>query len=193
MAAFGAKYFKYAKIKEEKKNQLPTYDADKTMMLGGLVKADLTVNFASGETYADDMLAEKAEEFISGSIAAEVDELEDETASVIYGAKINELGEKADNTGDSAPYGGLAYYKCLMKNGAKFYRGYYYPKVKAALGNDSAATKSSSITFATTPINFTVYEPDTGDWRYTKKFDTEAEVREWIDKKLSNAEEEVAS
>lgn len=191
MAAFGAKYFKYAAIKTEEKKKIPTYDSTKTVMLGGLVKADLTVNFASGEQYADDMLAEKAEEFISGSIAAEVDELADETASIIYGAKINELKEKVDNSGDSAPYGGLAYYKCLMKNGVKYYRGYYYPKVRAALGNDSAATKSSSITFATTPINFTVYEPETGDWRYMKRFDTEAEVQTWIDNKLSNAEEEV--
>lgn len=61
------------------------------------------------------------------------------------------------------------------------------------LQEDNKNMKPNSITFATTPINFTVYEPDTGDWRYTKKFDTEAEVQAWIDKKLSNAEEEVAS
>lgn len=156
-------------------------------MLGGLVKADLTVNFATGEMYADDRLAEKVEEFASGSIAAEVDELEDEAASIIYGATINELSEKADNAGDSAPYGGLAYYKSLVKNGVKFFRGYYYPKVRAALGSDTAATKSSSITLSTTPITFTVHEPENGDWRYTKKFDKEADVKAWIDQKLANA------
>lgn len=189
MAAFGAKYFKYAAIKNEEAGKLPTYDAEKAKILGALVKADLTLNFASGELYADDILGEKAEEFISGNIAAEVDELDDETASIIYGSKINGQMEKVDNTADDAPYGGLAYVKCLMKKGKKFYRGYFYPKVRAALGNDSASTKSGSITFATTPINFTVYEPVTGDWRYTKKFDTEEEAKAWIDSKLSNAAE----
>lgn len=187
MAAFGAKYIKYAVIKTEEENKLPAYDAQKTKMIGSLVKADLTVNFASGELYADDLLAEKAEEFISGNIAVEVDELDDEVASVIYGATVNEQNEKVDNTGDNAPYGGLGYIKTLMKKGTKYYRAYYYPKVRAALGNDNTATKSSSITFSTTPVNFTVYEPKTGDWRYTKKFDTEAEAKAWIDSKLSSA------
>lgn len=191
MAAFGAKYLRFAKISEEGKNQLPTYEKESLTELGKLVKADLTVNFASGELYADDALAEKAEEFISGSIAAEIDELDDKTASVIYGSKINELEEKEDNVQDNAPYGGLCYYKSLMKNNVKFYRGYYYPKVRAAMGNDNAATKASSITFSTTPINFTVYEPNNGSWRYTKRFDSETEAQMWIDKKLTNAEEEV--
>ena len=161
MAAFGAKYIKYAAIKTEEENKLPAYDAQKTKMIGSLVKADLTVNFASGELYADDLLAEKAEEFISGNIAVEVDELDDEVASVIYGATVNEENEKVDNTGDNAPYGGLGYI--------------------------NTATKSCSITFSTTQVNFTVYEPKTGDWRYTKKFNTEAEAKAWIDSKLSSA------
>lgn len=186
MAAFGAKYIKFAKINKEERGELPTYESGKVITLGDLVKADLTVNFATGELYADDKLAEKVEEFISGSIAAEVDEMDEEEASVIYGEKINEQGERMDHAGDSAPYGGLAYYKTLVKNGVKFFRGYFYPKVRAALGNDNAATKSSSITLATTPITFTVHEPENGNWRYVKKFDSETEVRAWVDAKLSN-------
>ncbi|MCM1026524.1 MAG: hypothetical protein NC432_08795 [Roseburia sp.] len=189
MAAFGAKYINFAKIDREEKGKLPTYGSEK-ISLGLLVKADLTVNFATGEMYADDRLAEKMEEFVSGSLAVEVDELEDKDASIIYGSKINGQGEKTDNTGDSAPYGGVAYYKSLSKDNKKFYRGYFYPKARAALGNDNAATKSNSITFATTPITFTVYEPENGDWRYTKRFDTEEEARAWVDAKLSNREPE---
>lgn len=183
MAAFGAKYLRFAKIATEEKGKLPTY-ASGVVTLGGLVKADLTVNYASGEMYADDVLAERVEEFISGSLAVEVDELENEEASVVYGARINESEEKADNASDSAPCGGLGYYKTLVKNGERFWRGYYYPKVKATLGNDTAATKSSSITLATTPLTFTVFEPENGDWRYTKRFSTEAEAVAWVDEKL---------
>lgn len=183
MAAFGAKYMKWAVITKEEDGKLPTYGEAKT--LGALVKADLTVNFASGELYADDKLQEKLDEFVSGSLAAEVDELDDEIAGAIYGATVNEEGEKIDNTADNVPYGGLAYYKTLMKNGKKFYRAYFYPKTKAALGNDNAATKANGITFATAPVSFTVYEPNTGDWRYTFRADEEKDVVDWIDKKLS--------
>ncbi len=185
MAAFGAKYLRYAKITKEEKGKLPTYDSE-IVGLGGLVKADLTVNYANGEIYADDALAERVEEFVSGSIAVEVDELEDETAGIIYGAKVSEDGERADNSADNAPCGGLGYYKTLIKNKVKFWRAYFYPKVRATMGNYTAATKSSSLTLSTTPLTFTVYEPENGDWRYSKKFDSEKEAKAWIEEKLGN-------
>ena len=190
MAAFGEKYMVYAPIKEEPKGQLPVY-GETVMDLGGMVKADLTINYASGEGYADDTLSEKIEEFISGTIAAEVNEMSDEVAAGVFGARMNENGEKIDNSGDSAPCGGLAYYKCLSKNSKKFWRGYFYPKVRAAMGNDSANTKANSITMTYTPITFTVNEPETGDWRYVKSFDREQDVIAWIDRKLANEPEPV--
>ena len=61
MAAFGAKYIKFAPIKTEPATGMPTYDAPVT--LGDLVKAELTINLASGEIYGDDRLVEKLEEF----------------------------------------------------------------------------------------------------------------------------------
>lgn len=187
MAAFGAKYIKYAQIKAEAENALPTYEATKAKVIGLLVKADFSPTYASGELYADDKLAEKQEEFISGTIAVELDELEDDTAALIYGNTLSETDERVDNSKDNAPYGGLGYIKTLLKNGVKFYRAYYYPKVRAVIGNDSANTKSNSITFATAPTSFTVYEANNGDWRQTKKFDTEAAAKAWIDSKLGNA------
>ena len=193
MAAFGARYINFAPIDKEEAGKLPTYKSGGKISLGKLVAANLTVNFATGEMYADDMLAENINEFASGSIAVEVDELEDEKAAVIYGAEVNKNGEKVDNTKDSAPFGGLAYCKTLSKNNEKFYRGYFYPKVRAALGNDNAATKSGSITYASTPINFTVYEPETGEWRYTKRFGTMEEAKAWVNAKLTNSEPEPAN
>ena len=72
-----------------------------------------------------------------------------------------------------------------MRKGVKAYEGYYYPKVRAALGNDNAQTKSGSITFQTTSTTFTVFADDNTDWRVTKLFDTDAEARKWIDEKLA--------
>lgn len=184
MAAFGAKHLLFAPITEERKGELPTYDGTKAVQLGMLVKADLSVNYSSGELYADNVLAERVEEFASGTIAAEVDEMEDEVAHTVYGSRITESQEIVENSENNVPFGGLGYYKTLMKNGVKFFRAYFYPKVKAAIGNDSAATKGSSITLSTTPITFTVFEPENGDWRYTKRFNREADAVAYIEGKL---------
>ena len=62
-----------------------------------------------------------------------------------------------------------------------------YPRVKAALGNDSAATKADSITFGTTSTTFTVFACNSGEWRITEEFDTEAEARSWVDEQLAQA------
>lgn len=186
MASFGAKRPIFAPFAgEEPATSLPTY-AD-TVVLGKLVTANLTVNLASGELYADDELAEQVSEFISGTLAMDTDDMRSEVAAVVYGATLDEeTNELTYKGGDAIPQGGLAYYKVLMRGGVKYYKGYYYPKVKAALGNDNAQTKSSSITFGTTNTVFTVFDPNVGGWRITKEFTDEAEVVAWCDEKLAS-------
>lgn len=194
MASFGAKYPCFAKIKTESESALPTYEDFVT--IGRLVKADLSLSFASGKLYADDSLAESVDEFISGTISMETDDVADEVAALIYGADVsNENGDKevTYSAGDSAPMGGLAYYKALMRNGTKLYKGYYYPRVKATLGGDTAETKGDSITFGTSTTEFTVFECNTGAWRITKEFDTEDEAAEWVDEVLGKDEGRVGS
>lgn len=168
MAEFGAKYpcFKSS-------------NSNAGVVIGKLVAANLTVNLASGELYADDTLAEQLSEFSSGSIAMETDDMTDDNASEIYGATVSE-GLVTYNQGDTPPIGKLAYYKVLMRNGVRKYKGYYYPKVRAALGNDNAQTRGSSITFQTTQTTFTVFADDVGNWRQTKEFDTEAAAKTWV-------------
>lgn len=156
------------------------------VVLGRLVSANLTVNLASGEIYADDELAEQASEFSSGSLAMETDDMSDANASVVYGATIN-AGEVIYNKNDSAPMGSLAYYKVLMRHGIKYYKGYYYPRVKAALGNDNAQTKGNSVSFQSTNTAFTVFTDDNGDWRKTETFSTAAAAIAWCETKCSVA------
>lgn len=179
MAAFGAKYIKFAPIKTEPATGMPTYD--EPVLLGELVKAELTINLASGEIYGDDKLVEKLEEFSSGSISVEVTDMTDEVESKVFGSAYDSEKGLVDNTSDTIPYGGLGYCKVLVRNGKKMYRAIFYPKTKGAQGTDSANTKGSSITLASTPVNFTVHEPNDGDWRHRKTFDTEAEAKAWID------------
>ncbi len=173
MAEFGAKYpcFKPS-------------GAEAGLILGKLVAANLTVNLASGELYADDSLAEQLSEFSSGSIAMETDNLADTVASTIYGATVSG-GVVIYNKSDAAPEGVLAYYKDLMIAGVRKYRAYIYPRAKAAIGNDNAQTRGSSITFQTAQTTFTIFDDASGNWRKTKEFNTEAEAKAWIDSELS--------
>ena len=173
MAEFGANY--------------PCFKADNAetgVVLGKLVSANLTVNLASGEMYADDALAEQLSEFSSGTIAMETDDMTDANAAAIYGCKVSS-GLVTYNAGDTAPRGCLGYYKVLMRNGVKFFKAFFYPRVRAALGNDNAQTKGSSITFQTSSTTFTVFADDIGDWRQTETFETAAAAKAWIDTKCA--------
>lgn len=168
MAQFGAKRPIFAPTKTTPDNALPTYDNSKIVTIGKLVKADLTVTNASGELYADDALAEKVDMFASGSLALETDDKTDEVHAEIHGAtKDTESSEVTDSDTDNAPRGGLAYYKVIVRNGVRVYKGVFHPLVKAILGNDSAATKGSSITFGTSSTTFTVFRCNSGAWRIT--------------------------
>lgn len=185
MAQFGAKYIKFNPIKEQPENALPVYADTDPILLGRLVKADLTVNMASGKLYADDELAESLDEFSSGALAVDTDDMLDSVASIVYGCTVTDK-EAHYKYGDTPPEGGLAYYKVLMRKGKRVYKGCFYPKAKAALGNDTAQTRTDSITFGTTSTSFTIFACNSGDWRITAEFDTEAEARTWVDTKLKS-------
>ena len=86
MAQFGAKRPIFAPVATTPANALPTYNAAKVVNIGKLVKADLTVNNASGELYADDGLAEKVDMFASGSLALETDDKTNEVHAALHGA-----------------------------------------------------------------------------------------------------------
>ena len=188
MASFGAAYPIFAPHSETQTDSgLPDYDA--IVVLGGLITANMTITTATGELYADNVLAEYVSEFASASIALETDDIIDAVAEVVYGATV-ETGQVHFKAGDSAPVGGFAYYKSLMRNRRKFFKGYYYPQVQAAMGNDNAQTKGSSVTFGTTATTLSVsaWQP-TGDWRITKEFDadSEAAVRAWCREQLGDS------
>ena len=155
-------------------------NAEKGIVLGKLVAANLTVNMASGEIYADDELAEQVSEFSSGNLAMETDDLTDENAQVVYGCQVRD-GEVIYNTDDKAPRGCLAYFKSLMRGGVKFYKGFFYPRARAALGNDSATTKGANITFTTAQTAFTIMSDDAGDWRKTKTFTDSDSAAAWCE------------
>ena len=184
MAKFGAKYPCFAPIATEPAGALPTYGTGAA--IGKLVAANLTVTMATGELYADDEIDEQISEFASASLALETNDMTDAVAASVYGASVTD-NEVLYNKGDSAPYGGLAYYKVLMRAGVKYYQGYFYPKARAVPGNDNAQTRTNSITFSTTSTTFAVFAPNSGDWRITKTFADEASAIAWVKSKTGIA------
>lgn len=182
--AYGAKRPRFAPIATEPAAGLPTYTAESAVTVGELVSANLTVNLVSGELYSDDALNVKVEEFRSATLAMVTDGMDDEAASAIYGAT-SEAGKVTYNIGDVAPVGGLAFYRRMKdKSGKVYFQGVFFPKAQAAMGNDSSATKGSSITFSTANTNFTIMAAATGDWRITETLTTEAEAESWCDEQL---------
>lgn len=180
----GAKYPRFAPITDEPEGKLPTYGPTK-VTIGELIASNLTINLASGELFSDDALNIKVAEFSSATIAMETDGIEDEVASALFGATAEE-GLVIYNVGDVAPNGGLAYYVRMGdKAGKVYYKGYYFPKVQAAMGNDNAATKSGSISFQTANTTLTVMKCDNGDWMQTETHVTEAEARAWVESMLT--------
>ena len=149
------------------------------VVLGKLVSANLAVTLATGEIYADDAVAESLSEFAEGTLAMETDDMTDTVASTVYGATVTG-GEVVYNKDDTPPEGMLAYYKVLLRRGVRLFKAFFYPRVKASLGNDDATTRGKSITFHTAKTSFAVMTDDDGIWRKTKEFETEAEAATYI-------------
>ena len=134
------------------------------------------------------MRAERGELAACGAVGRETDDKTDEVHAAIHGAtKDTQSSEVTDSDGDVAPRGGLCYYKVIIRNGVRYFKGVFHPLVKAILGNDSAATKGSSITFGTSATTFTVFRCNSGAWRITKEFTSESECIAWCDTKLGKS------
>ncbi len=184
MAKIGLAYPCWAPVVTESASELPTYGSG--FALGKAVRADLSIQYAEGQLYADNVLAEDVSEFSSGTITTETDNLTIAQMGTIYGADIvdDELG---NGDSDTPPFGGIGYYQVLMVNGVKKYRAFYYPKVKAKMGDETSQTKGNSFTLETTAVTFTVYKPEYGKWRYVKEFSAESAAKAYIQNKLNVA------
>lgn len=185
MAAFGALYPCFAPFaKPETADAMPEYK--KGVVLGELVSANMTVTNASGEIWGDNKKVESISEFASAAIPMETVDLLDDAAEVIYGVTVVD-GEVHYKPGDEAPYGGLVYIQSIQRGGVKFFKGLFYPKAQAAVGNINTQTKNTSITFQTTTTNFIVIAPlfDESAWMITSVFDKFEEAKAWANEKLS--------
>lgn len=185
MAKIGCAYPCFAAFNgTEPAAALPTYGSG--INLGELVEANDTINNATGELYADNKKAETAAMFANGSLVIGLDDITYASEVVIFNSTLDG-NELTDAVTDVAPYGGLAYYRKVQKDGAITYEGVFYPKVKASITGDSVSTQGSSIDFQTKSITFEILAPNVGDWRIRETLATEALAKAWVETKVSVA------
>lgn len=184
MAQFGAKLFLFAPITNQGTTEaLPTYGP--TVVVGKLNKANLSINTASGTLDGDDAEVLNIEEFVSAAIDCSFTEVTPETESVLFGSKLDNSGDLHDSTGDTIPYGGIAYCRTMMgDDGAKYYQCVYLPRAKAVPSGDDAATKGKNITLNPHNIKFNASECAAGKWRIRSKKSTFADAEAWCREKL---------
>lgn len=185
MAKYGCAYAKWAPFKEsgadESASAFPKYGTP--LSPGKLVKVTDSPSFNEAKAFGDNALAEYVNEFKECGVNVEVTEIANAVASAIFGATIDGTSNDLEfSSSDNAPYGGLAFYTCLMDGGKKYYQGVYYPKLKAAMTGTEYATKGESITLATGSMNMVASAPANGKWKVlSERMDTEAEAKAWVD------------
>lgn len=184
MASMGLKYLAWGKMATEPTNAIPTYNPGK--VIGKMVSANLSIQWADGELYADDMLSEYISEFASGDLTMEVDNIALADQATLYGATYD-ADEFQAVYSDTPPFGGIGGVQVLMINGARKYRAWFFPKVRASMPDWDATTRPDSISFGTQPLNMKVMTPLYGPWYYVKEFTTESAAKAYIDTKLGVA------
>lgn len=186
MATYGAKYIKFAPLKNEPADAIPTYE--NAVQIAELQKLTDNPTYSEGKQYGDDRLVEYVSEFNEADVDVEVTDLDNQMQSTIFGATLsgeNTAEELAFGGSDTAPYGGLGAVICRMRGNVKTYQGILYTKVKASMQGEEFTTKGDNITLAGGKLKFKATEPKYGKWKIkSAMFPTLEAAKSWVDTKL---------
>lgn len=176
----------WAKIETEPEDGLPTYSVG--MAFSEFVKLTENLSLAETEYYSNDTLSENAKEFKYCELTYDNKGLSDEIMSQIFGMDLTD-GVLTYGADDNSPFGGFGYYRTLMDSATKYYEGVVYPKVKAALGNDTTDTRGENVTLAGTTTSLIAYSCKDAKrtWKVTQVFKTAAEAEAWVKTQLGIA------
>lgn len=151
MATVGLDKLFYAPITETPTTGDETYGTP--VMLAKAMSAELSVELAEATLYADDGASEVVKEFKNGKLTLGVDNIGQEVAMALTGAKVDDNGvliSASEDGGDPVAIG----FRAKKSNGKYKYIWLY--RVKFAVPSTSLATKGDSITFSTPTIEGTV-------------------------------------
>ena len=189
MATYGAKYIKFAPLKKEPEDAIPTYE--NAVQIAELQKLTDNPTYSEGKQYGDDRLVEYVSEFNEADVDVEVTDLDNQMPSTIFGATLSgsdNTEELAFGGSDIAPYGGLGAVICRMRNNVRTYQGILYTKVKASMQGEEFTTKGDNITLAGGKLKFKATEPKYGKWKIkSAMFPTLEAAKSWVDGKLPDA------
>lgn len=193
MPQYGAKMLQWAPFaasNPEPEDALPNYGTP--MNLGGLMSVAETLNFSEVESRADDVRKIYIKEFTDGSLAVGILEMSNEVAHAITGATLDSSGSAKDihfSANDNPPYGGLGFYTTNAKaDGTKYYKGLFYPKVKASLDGRTYNTKQKTIVLNSPTLTFAVDAAANGEYRIeSEELSTESAAKAWVNGKVKAA------
>ena len=187
MPQYGAKMLQWAPFaasNPEPEDSLPNYGTP--MNLGGLMSVAETLNFS------DDVRKIYIKEFTDGSLAVGILEMSNEVAHAITGATLDSSGSAKDihfSASDNPPYGCLGFYTTNAKaDGTKYYKGIFYPKVKASLDGRTYNTKQKTIVLNSPTLTFAVDAAANGEYRIeSEELSTESAAKAWVNGKVKAA------
>lgn len=159
MATIGLDQLYYAKITEDAEG-IETYGHP--IRLAKAIKADLTIELAEAMLYADDTIAASVQEFKSGKLALDVDDIGPEKAQDLTGATIDDQGVLVSASEDSGCDVAIGFR--ARKTNNKF-RYFWLYRVKFGIPATNLETKADGIKFSTPSIEGLVMRRNKTDAR----------------------------
>lgn len=182
MAQIGLRSYRYAQLKAD----MATYEVPAT--LAGAIETKVSLNIAEAKLYSNDVLNDKASEFVDGTITMGVDNDDDAIFSPLLGEKTESYtsGSKSvtvykSNTDDVPVYFGFGQVVVKRVSGKRIFKVEWFPKVQFKPYHNDATTKKDSLEFTTPSIEGSIFADNKGDWRKRATFDTEAEANTFLD------------
>ena len=182
MARIGLKYYKYKKITigtAADGAETETYGETKT--LGKAMKLDAQVTFTNTALYADDGIAESIKEFSGGTLSADVDQIDDDALTDIFGAEKDEDGGVTFRDNDTTSYIRVGTMTRAVKNGAVRYEVFIYAKVMLTPPSEGFETKGENAAFKNDTLTGDIMRNCDGVWKIKRVFATEAEASTYLD------------
>lgn len=160
MATIGLKDLYIASITTNAQTGKKTYGTPKRAAKA--ITADLSVEYAAAELYADDALVDSVNEFVKGELKLNVDDLVPDIAAEILGHTKTTDGIIFAKDTDEAPYIAVGFR--ARKTGGK-YRYLWLYKVKFSEPSEGFQTQQNGREFKTPEITGTFEKREDGYWK----------------------------
>lgn len=157
MATIGLDKLYYASITEDS-NGDEKYGTP--VQLAKAISADISIELNEATLYADDGQAEAVKEFKSGTLSLGVDEIGNEAAAALVGARVDANGVLISSGEDISNYVAIGF-RAKKSNGK--YKYYWLYRVLFGIPATNLATKGDSITFSTPTIEGTILQRNKAD------------------------------